>query len=108
MAINALPINIPPGKRYGRPVMLANAKPGGGGRVPKRAPVEVAQLPEPPRQGGIWVGQQLGRVTPPSLPPRSGFRFIATANAADAAPARHEPVAPGQWAIQVGAFANPG
>ncbi len=30
------------------------------------------------------------------------------ANAADAAPARHGPVAPGQWAIQVGAFANQG
>jgi hypothetical protein len=108
MAINVLPINIPPGKRYSRPVMLANAKPGGGGRVPKRMPVEVAQLPEPPRQGGIWVGQQLALVTPPPVPPRSGFRFISTANAADAASARHESVAPGQWAIQVGAFANPG
>jgi hypothetical protein len=108
MAINVLPINIPPGKRYSRPVMLANAKPGGGGRVPKRMPVEVAQLPEAPRQGGIWVGQQLALVTPPPAPPRSGFRFISTANAADAASARHESVAPGQWAIQVGAFANPG
>jgi hypothetical protein len=36
------------------------------------------------------------------------FRLISMANAADAAPARHEPVAPGQWAIQVGAFANQG
>jgi hypothetical protein len=107
MAINVLPINIPPGKRYSRPVMLANAKPLGGGRIPKHMPVEVAQLPEPPRQGGMWVGQQLALVTPP--PPRhGGFRLISTANAADAAPARHESVAPGQWAIQVGAFANPG
>ncbi len=64
MAINVLPINIPAGKRYSRPVMLANAKPVGGGRVPKRMPVEVAQLPEPPRQGGMWVGQQLALVTP--------------------------------------------
>jgi hypothetical protein len=38
LAMNALPLNIPPGKRYGRPVMLAGAKSGGGGRVPKRAP----------------------------------------------------------------------
>jgi hypothetical protein len=109
MAINVLPVNIPPGKRYSRPVMLANAKPLGGGRVPKRMPVEVAQLPEAPRQGGMWVGQQLALVTPPPPPPQhGGFRLIATANAADAAPARHESVAPGQWAIQVGAFANPG
>jgi hypothetical protein len=109
MAINVLPINIPPGKRYSRPVMLASARPVGGGRVPKRMPVEVAQLPEPPRQGGIWIGQQLALVTPPSQPPpHSGFRLISTANAADAASGRHESVAPGQWAIQVGAFANPG
>ncbi len=27
MAMNTLPINIPPGKRYGRPVMLASARP---------------------------------------------------------------------------------
>jgi hypothetical protein len=107
MAINVLPINIPPGKRYSRPVMLANAKPVGGGRVPKRMPVEVAQLPEPPRQGGTWVGQQVALLTPPALPPRNGFRLISTANAADSASARHESVAPGQWAIQVGAFANP-
>jgi hypothetical protein len=107
MAMNVLPINIPPGKRYSRPVMLANAKPVGGGRVPKRMPVEVAQLPEPPRQGGMWVGQQLALVTPPPAP-HGGFRLISAANAADASSARHESVAPGQWAIQVGAFANPG
>ena len=90
MAINVLPINIPAGKRYSRPVMLANAKPVGGGRVPKRMPVEVAQLPEPPRQGGMWVGQQLALVTPPPPPPHGGFRLISTANAADAASGRHE------------------
>jgi cell division septation protein DedD len=110
MAMNALPINIPPGRRYGRPVMLANARSSGGGRVPQRMPVEVAQLPEPPRHGGgVWVGQQVALITPPPpappAPPRGGgFRLIGTANAADAAPARRGPAAPGQWAIQVGAF----
>jgi hypothetical protein len=109
LAMNALPVNIPPGKRYSRPVMLANARPIGGGRVPRRMPVEVAQLPDPPKHsGGVWIGQQLALVTPPGAPPRGGFRLISTANAADAAPARHEPVGPGQWAIQVGAFANQG
>ena len=34
--------------------------------------------------------------------------FIAAANAADAAPARHGTAAPGPWAIQIGAFANEG
>jgi hypothetical protein len=110
LAMNTLPVNIPPGKRYSRPVMLAGARQGGGGRVPKRAPVEVAQLPDPPRRGGPQ-GQQQVLVTmtmaPPS-PAHGGFHLIASANAADAAPARHGPAAPGQWAIQVGAFANQG
>jgi Transglycosylase SLT domain/SPOR domain len=111
MAMNTLPINIPPGKRYTRAVMLANARPVGGGRVPQRMPVEVAQLPEPARRGGMAAGQQLAMVTPPPTPPappHGGFRLISVANAADAAPARRESVGPGQWAIQVGAFANQG
>jgi hypothetical protein len=109
LAMNALPINIPAGKRYGRPTLLAGARPGGGGRIPQRAPVEVAQLPEPPRRWGT-SGQQVALATAPSrpIPPRGGFRLIASANAADAAPARRGPAAPGQWAIQVGAFANQG
>jgi cell division septation protein DedD len=107
MAMNALPVNIPPGKRYARPVMLAGAHPGGGGRIPKRAPVEVASLPEPPRHG-IMQPQQYALVTPPPPPPHGGFRLIASANAADAAPAHHGPAASGQWAIQIGAFANQG
>jgi hypothetical protein len=109
LAMNALPINIPAGKRYGRPTLLAGARPGGGGRIPHRAPVEVAQLPEPSRRWGT-SGQQVALATAPSrpIPPRGGFRLIASANAADASPARRGPAAPGQWAIQVGAFANQG
>ncbi|WP_428491475.1 lytic transglycosylase domain-containing protein [Rhodopila sp.] len=110
MAMNTLPINIPPGKRYSRPVMLARAKPGRGGRVPRRLPVEVAQLPEAPRHG-MPAPQRYALVSTPPIPPappRGGFRLIASANAADAAPVRHGPAAPGPWAIQVGAFANQG
>ena len=110
MAVNVLPVNIPPGKRYSRPVMLARAKPGGGGRVPRRAPVEVAQLPESPRRG-MPAPQQYALVSPPPMPPHGGFRLggfrlIASANAADAVPARHGAAAPGPWAIQIGAFAS--
>ena len=109
MAMNALPINIPAGKRYSRPVMLAGAKPpAGGGRVPQRAPLEVAQLPEPTRRGAA-ANQQVALLAPPAPPPeRGGFRLISAANAADAAPARRGPAAPGQWAIQIGAFASQG
>lgn len=109
MAMNTLPVNIPPGKRYSRPVMLARGKTGGG-RLPRRAAVEVAQLPEPPRRG-MPAPQQYALVSPPPVPPappHGGFRLFAAANAADAAPARHGPAAPGPWAIQIGAFANQG
>jgi L-aminopeptidase/D-esterase-like protein len=44
----------------------------------------------------------------PPAPPHGGFRLMSAANAADAAPARRGPVGPGQWAIQIGAFANQG
>jgi cell division septation protein DedD len=109
LAVNTLSVNIPPGRRFSRPVMLAGAKPVGGGRLPHRAPVEVAQLPEPPRHGAM-VPQQYVLVTPPTfpVPPRGGFHLFPVANAADAAPTRRGPAAPGQWAIQVGAFANQG
>jgi cell division septation protein DedD len=105
LALNTLPVNIPPGKRYSRPVMLAHAKSGGGGRAPRRSPVEVAQLPEAPRRG-LPAPQQYALVNPPLVPPHGGFRLITSANAADAAPARHSSAAPGPWAIQIGAFAS--
>ncbi len=111
LAMNTLPINIPAGRRYGRPVMLASAKPVGGGRVPQRMAVEVAQLPEPPRRGGAGGQQQLALATANTVAPapvRGGFHMIGSANAADAAPARRGPAASGQWAIQIGAFGNQG
>jgi cell division septation protein DedD len=108
LAMNQLPIDIPPGKRYSRPVMLARAKPGRGGHLPQRIPVEVAQLPEPSHHGSGMVVQQYALLAPPPAPPHGGFRLIASANAAEAAPARRGPAGPGQWAIQVGAFANQG
>jgi hypothetical protein len=91
--------------------MLAGANPNNGGRVPKRTPVEVASLPEPPRYGALQTPQQYSLVTPPAAPPvpRGGnFHLIASANAAEAVPLRHGPAAPGQWAIQVGAYGNQG
>ena len=109
LAYNTIPVNVPPGKRYGRPVMLAGAKQGGGGRVPKQAPVEVAQLPEQQRRGAPRETQTFAMATPvtPQQQRNGGFHLIAPANAADAMPARRDgAAAPGQWAIQVGAFGN--
>jgi hypothetical protein len=63
-------------------------------------------MPEPPH----FVapnGRQYALLEPPAPPPqRGGFHLIASANAADASPARHGPAGHGQWAIQIGAYAN--
>jgi len=112
-AMNTLPVNIPPGTRYGRATQLASsAGSGGGGRVPMRGPIEVAQLPEPPMPSGRPAARQFASLVQPPVPEppahsRGGFRLISQANAADAVPARRGgPVAAGQWAVQVGAFSN--
>ena len=103
-AMNALPIDIPPGPRYGRAIQLASTR-GGGGRVPARGPIQVAQLPEPPRPLAQPAPQRLALVAPPPAPPRGGFRLIPEAVAAEAVPLHHG--APtGAWAIQVGAYSN--
>lgn len=106
-AMNALPTSIPPGTRYGRAAQFAGQ--GGGGRVPVRGPVEVAQLPEPPRAVATPQQQQYALVAPPPPPPPGGgFHLIASANA-EPVPFRHFGAAvpaTGQWAIQVGAYAK--
>jgi soluble lytic murein transglycosylase-like protein len=105
-AMNALPTSIPPGTRYGRTTQFAS-RTGGGGRVPVSMPVQVAQLPEPPRPVAVPVAQQYALGAPPP-PPGRGFHLIASANA-EPVPFRHyEAAGPakGEWAIQVGAFAR--
>jgi hypothetical protein len=105
-AMNALPIDIPAGTRYGRAVQLAGNRGSGGGRVPARGPVQVAQLPEPPRASPQTQPQQYALVTPPAAPPpRGGFRLIQQANA-EPVPMRHGGPTTGHWAVQVGAYSN--
>jgi cell division septation protein DedD len=105
-AMNAMPIDIPPGPRYGRAVQLASSR-GGGGRVPVRGPIEVAQLPEPPRPVVQSQPQQYALVAPPAPPSRGGFRFIQQANA-EPVPMHRGGSPTGQWAIQVGAYSSEG
>ena len=135
-AMNALPTNIAPGLRYGRATQVASAN-AGAGRVPTRAPIEVAQLPETARP---VAQQQIAAVIPPPVPAQSAlspaqrqqlaalqqpapvaaaperprFQLIPSANASESNPQRRGNAAStsafaassGQWAIQVGAFAN--
>ena len=106
-AMNALPIDIPPGPRYGRAIQLASNR-GNGGREPMREPIRFAQLPEPPRPTFQPATQQYAMVLPPPAPPpRGGFRLIQQA-VAEPLPMRHGGSLTGAWAIQVGAYSNEG
>jgi hypothetical protein len=102
-AMNSLPIVIPSGTRYGRSVQLASNH-GNGGRVPMRGPVQMAQLPEPPRQAAQPAQQQVALVLPPNAPPH-GFRLIQQA-VAEPVPMRRGGSVTGQWAVQVGAYSS--
>ena len=103
-AMNALPIDIPRGTRYGRATQLASSR-GGGGRAPMRGPVEVAQLPEPPRPAAQPQPQQYALATPPSKRRAADSRLIQQA-VAESIPMRHGGPPSGQWAIQVGAYSS--
>ena len=103
-AMNDLPIDIPPGLRYGRPVQVgrsgaAERREHGRGRA-----VQVAsRLPEPPRA----PVQTAMAVEPSGRGKHGGFRIIPAAVAETLPPQRGGPVA-GSWAVQVGAFADQG
>ena len=105
-AMNDLPLEIPPGLRYGRPVQVAQtrpAAPAGRERGRARGSVAVAsRLPEPPpapvREAMAVAGPNHGR---------RGFRIIPAA-AAETVPLQHGGPAAGNWAVQVGAFVNQG
>lgn len=105
-AMNALPIDIPPGTRYGRAVQLASSR-GSGGRLPARTPVQTAALPEPPRATSQVQQAQYALVSPPT-PPRGRFHLISQAVAAESVPLRRGGSPSGEWAIQVGAYSSEG
>src|SRR5215469_15006937 len=105
-AMNALPIDIPPGTRYGRAVQLASSR-GSGGRLPARTPVQTAALAEPPRATSQVQQAQYALVAPPT-PPRGRFHIISPAVAAESVPLRRGGSPSGEWAIQVGAYSSEG
>ena len=106
-AMNELPLNIPRGTRYGRSGAFAYN--GGNLRVPVSAPFTMAQLPGPtPAAPAAFAMPPPPRVAyaPPPHPPRSAFAFVPSAQAAEPVPFRRNTGDTGQWAIQVGAYAN--
>jgi hypothetical protein len=109
-AMNTLPINIPPGPRYGRGTQYASQR-GVGGGAP-RAPVQTAQLVAPPvptpLERPVPMERQVALALPPPVPPpqHAGFRLVPVANA-EPMPERRGGPRTGNWAIQVGAFSKP-
>jgi soluble lytic murein transglycosylase-like protein len=102
-AMNALPIDIPPGTRYGRSTTYAWNR--GTGRGSSRAPLETARLPEPPPARPEPPQRQYALALPPPRPPRGGFRLVPVANA-EPLPERRGGPRTGEWAIQIGAFSK--
>lgn len=110
-AMNELPLNIPRGTRYGRSGAFAYN--GGNLRVPVSAPFTMAQLPGPTPAAPPAFAMPLPApaapaafAMPPPHPPRSAFAFVPSAQAAEPVPFRRNTGDTGQWAIQVGAYAN--
>ena len=122
-AMNTLPINIPPGTRYGRSTQYASQSTSqytsqrasqypsqytGQRASAPRMPVQTAQLvlPPPMPRNAPPPQHQLALAEPPPPPPRGGFRLVPVANA-EPMPERRGGPSTGGWAIQIGAFSKP-
>jgi hypothetical protein len=105
--MNQIATVIPPGLRYGRgAVQLAGYNAPSAGRTPAPAPIRYAELPDP---APARVAAAAPPPAPPPAPPEAsgdGFSIISSANAAESRALRRPSGAPGNWAIQVGAFAS--
>ena len=102
-AMNAIPIDIPPGTRYGRPVLVAQSRAGRGGRTGSRK-TQLAQFAEPPRVSAHGSAQApVG--SPEMREGHHGFQFISSA-VAEPMPIHRGGAMSGGWAVQVGAFGN--
>lgn len=123
LAMNQLPMNIPPGPRYPsrrqQPVMLAENR---GRPAPVRDVQQMALVapptpvpPPPTQQGGQtngWIQgapmqqrTQVAAATPSAPASRTGFHLISPAMA-DTLPAGRAALLGGAWAVQVGAFGS--
>ena len=111
-AMNQIPIEIPPGPRFGRStrhgaVQVARASSGyfaGASQIPEpRSPrTTFAELPPLRRKPGT---ETVHLAALPANSRKGGFRLIQTAMA-DTLPIHKGGPADGNWAIQVGAFAE--
>ena len=112
VAMNQIPIDIPAGQRYPAPpryesrYALARNRYRKGSRY-AREPVMTASLPKPQPHYLQQPREQYAANGWKQRPGTHGFHLIGRA-VADTLPARAGGPATGGWAIQVGAFGNPG
>ncbi len=105
-----LPVNIPPGPRNSRnrqsapPVMLADR--GTQGTSTARVAVLAAPIPAPPGAPPAPAPSVMAAATPAPAPSRSGGFTLISPAMADTVPHATGGPRTGNWAIQVGAFAN--
>ncbi|MBV8397688.1 MAG: lytic transglycosylase domain-containing protein, partial [Acetobacteraceae bacterium] len=88
-AMNALPIDIPPGYRYGR-VQVAHYRGAGGRRSSTR-------------HGTQFAARSSGQTAPAPGQGHSGFQLVSAA-VAETLPVHQGGAMSGGWAVQVGAF----
>ncbi len=124
-AMNRLPMDIPPGLRYGpggyapvqvasrwvRPPAPVSAPYQPQQPAPYQPPVRMAEAAPPPRivtppRAQVAYLAPPPRLPPPPRPPRMGFRLVPTAFAEPPPPPRSFALS-GGWAVQVGAFSDP-
>jgi len=102
-AMNDLPIDIPPGTRYGRPVQVVQARPAPVRAASHNGWNQYARLPAPPHAASPPVRTAMAYAPPPKN--SHGFHIISSAMA-EPIPLHHGGPATGSWAVQVGAFGN--
>ncbi len=105
-----LPVNIPPGPRNSRgrpaapPVMLADR--GNPGSSTARVAVLATPIAPPPGAPSAPAPSVVAMATPAPAPSRAGGFALISPAMADTLPHANGGLRTGNWAIQVGAFAN--
>ena len=107
-AMNTLPINIPPGTRYGHSTQYGTQYASQRTSAPRKSVQTALLVPPPSPRNAPPPQHQLALAEPPPQPQptRGGFRLVPTANA-EPMPERRGGPSTGSWAIQIGAFSRP-
>ncbi|HTW29499.1 MAG TPA: lytic transglycosylase domain-containing protein [Acetobacteraceae bacterium] len=105
LAVNTLPVNIPPGRRWSVHTRYAEARVTTRHHRVAGPPVEVAELPEPPRPHA-WSHHAAVRQATYTTDRHGRRVHLLDPAMAEPIPLHHPAESGGHWAIQVGAYGN--